>query len=399
MVEDIASLADPAVIEDPYPTYARLRAAGRMVWDRGIVQGAWLVPRYADVVAAAREPRLSADRMPAYRLFLRDNDKSRLLGDTFARFLINKDGPEHARLRGLVTKAFTPRVVNELRPRVASIVDSLLDRVDGEKRMEVMRDLAFPLPAIVIAELLGTPAEDRDVLKDWSDALATFFSSIRSLKRAEEAVSRILPYFDALVEARRREPKADLLSAMLRAEEDGKHLSRDELLANAALLLVAGHHTTMHLIGNGLLALLAHPGELERLRADRSLVPVAVDELLRFDPSIQGVGRIATCDFELFGTKVEQGQVVMLLLASANRDHEQFEDPERLDVGRASNKHLAFAYGAHFCLGAALARVEGEAVLSAVLERAPRLRRTEDPVVRAPDMNLRGLRALHVRWD
>jgi cytochrome P450 len=302
----------------------------------------------------------------------------------------------------LVNKAFTPKTVEELAPFIRAFVDKALDTALARGRMDVMADLAFPQPATVIAELLGVPPEDRDRVKHWSDeagvALGNPPSNLWSevLRKSVEGVRALQAYFRDIIARRRVEPRDDLISGLLKAQEEGDRLSDRELLANCLLLLIAGHETTTNLIGNGTYALLRHPDQMKRLRDDLSLIPTAVEELLRYDSPVQFTNRILTADMELGGKVLRAGQMVLLLLAAANRDPEQFPDPDKLDVGRQNNKHVAFGLGSHFCLGAPLARLEGRLVLEALLRRAPNLR-LDGPAPRyRQNFNLRGLESLHV---
>ena len=391
---------DPAFRADPYSVYRRLRSEAPI---HRSAFGALVISRYADCLAILRDPRSSSDRrnaeayQNAVEQGLIDPDQRLLRTPSF----LVLDPPDHTRLRGLVSKAFTPKVVDGLRPRIQGLVDDLLDVVAGRGSMDVIEELAYPLPVVVICEMLGVPAEDRDTFKEWSRELA------RSLDPEEvvppEVVARrrragdsFLDYFRALIEERRRRPQEDLLSALIVAEEAGDKLTEDELLATCILLLVAGHETTVNLIGNGTLALLRHPDQLERLRDDPALAQSAVEELLRYDPPVQFTGRTALQDMEIGGVTIQKGQQTVLLLASANRDPDQFPDPDRLDIARADNHHIGFGFGIHFCLGAPLARVEGEIVFGTLARRLRGLElRTEAPEYKE-NIILRGLRALPV---
>jgi cytochrome P450 len=316
--------------------------------------------------------------------------------------MLNADPPRHTRLRLLVNKAFTPKTVEELAPFIRGFVDKALDAALARGRMDVMADLAFPLPAIVIAEMLGIPPEDRDRFKHWSDDATAALGNLPSnlspevLRKSVEAMRALQAYFRDIIAQRRAKPRHDLISGLIKAQEEGDRLSDQELLANCVLLLNAGHETTTNLIGNGTYALLRHPDQLKRLRDDPSRIPTGIEELLRYDSPVQFTNRILTADTELGGKVLPAGQMVLLLLAAANRDPEQFPNPDKLDVGRVNNKHVAFGLGLHFCLGAPLARLEGRLVIEALLQRAPNLRLDGPPPRYRQNFNLRGLESLHV---
>ncbi len=393
-------LFNAAMLPDPYPTYARLRTDDPIHWDAA--DHRWVLSRYADVAAVLRSPLASSERQKAqYRMVPRSFQK---LVEFRSNSMINCDAPRHTRLRQLVSKAFTPRAVEALSDNIRVLVKEFLGAVELDGRMDVMADLAYPLPVTVIAQMLGVAVEDRGRFKRWSDDLALVAGSggspaalgVNELKRAAAAFSELSTYFSRVVAKRKIQPENDLLSALAQAEEAGDRLSADELYANAALLLTAGHETTTNLIGNGLLALLKHPDQLERLRHDPFLIPSAVEELLRYDSPVQFTNRVLTGDLTLGGKQLRKGQTVLLLLGSANRDPEQFVDPDRLDVGRQNNKHLSFALGAHYCLGAQLARLEGRIALEALI-RLPDMRLDGTPHYRE-HFNLRGLKSLPVAF-
>jgi cytochrome P450 len=391
-------LFGPKMLADPYPYYARLRASDPVHWADQF--GGWILTRYADVVTVLRSPNTSAERTDAAKQ--RVGPEFHSMYELRSHAMLNADPPRHTRLRLLVNKAFTPRTVERLEPFVQQFVGQVLDAAQARGRMDVMAELAFPLPATVIAEMLGVPAQDRDRFKQWSDdstaAVGNLPSTLSSdvLRKSLTAMEQLQAYFRGIIAQRRAEPRDDLLSALVKAQEEGDRLSDDELLANSVLLLNAGHETTTNLLGNGTLALLRHPDQLRRLRDDPSLIPSAVEEFLRYDSPVQFTSRILKADMELRGKKLKAGQIVLLLLAAANRDPEQFPDPDRLDVGRPDNKHVAFGLGSHFCLGAPLARLEGRLVFEALLRRAPGMRLDGPPPKYRQNFNLRGLEALQV---
>jgi len=373
----------PDVHANPYPLYDRLRSEDPVHWSA--MMEVWVLSRYDDIVGVLTDQRWSADRRQARNRFAAEAQRRQEEFGPFGRTqtMLTADPPLHTRLRRLVSKAFTPRMVEGLRPRIQEIVDELMDAVQGSGRMDVIRDLAYPLPVIVIAEMLGVPPEDRDRFKHWSDeivgALNGPFALEETLQRARTSANELATYMHGVIEERRREPRDDLMSGLIAAEEQGQILSEDEMLATAMLLLVAGNETTTNLIGNGTLALLRNPDQMRTLRDDPSLIPTAVEELLRYDGPVQGTGRVATEPMEIDGRAIEPGQAVLCMLAAANRDPAQFERPDELNLRRHPNEHLAFGDGIHFCLGAPLARAEGQIAFQAMLERLadPRLE-TED---------------------
>lgn len=395
------NLFDPAIIPDPYPLYRRLLAEDPVRWDESA--RVWILSRYADVQSLLRDPRLSAERMPSLE-HLQSVGMAALapLFGALGQMMVFADPPRHTRLRGLVNGAFTPRRVEAMRAHIQQIVDGLLDAVQPAGQMDVIRDLAYPLPTIVIAEMLGVPAADRARFKRWSDDFAVFLGSFSPTPEQQQqalvSVQELKEYFRALVPALRRSPRNDLMSALATAEEQGDMLSEEELLSNCILLLVAGHETTTNLIGNGVLALLRNPDQLHRLRADPRLTEAAVEELLRFESPVQGTGRIAREAITVGGRQIAPGQFVMLLMGAAHRDPAQFSDPDRLDVTRTEVRHLAFGHGPHFCLGAPLARLEGQIALATLLRRMPGLRLESATVSWREQFVLRGLKSLSVAF-
>ncbi len=392
---------DPAFRIDPYPVYARLRA------EAPIYQppfGGYVLSRYADCETVLKDPRSSSDfrNSDMFQQFVaqqgRDPDEGFLGGTRPFLFL---DPPDHTRLRGLVNKAFTPKTVEGLRVRIQEIVNELLDRAEAKGSLEVIEDFAYPLPVQVICEMLGVPAEDHETFKEWSRELARSldpeeFLPQAVIERRQHAVESFGEYFAGLVEERRAHPRDDLLSALIATEEAGDKLSGLELLATCILLLVAGHETTVNLIGNGTLALLRHLDQLALLQDDPSLARSAVEEILRYDPPVQFTGRVALEDIALGDVVIPKGQQAIILLASANRDPDVFADPDRLDITRAENRHLSFGHGIHYCVGAPLARVEAEIALSTLVQRFPGIRLLTEAPAYKENIVLRGLAALPV---
>ena len=382
---------------DPVPAYRRLRESAPIRRNRW--QGSWVLSGYDDIAAVLRDPRFSSDRtkLLPFRLMRRASRRHPEFVNMLDRNLLMLDGEEHRRVRSLVSKAFTPRRVEALRPRIEAVVEELLDAVAAKGEMELVHDLAHPLPVIVIAELLGVPLEDRERFRVWSSEVVEILDVISGrdgLRPAWRGAEGLAGYFRGLLAERRRAPKDDLLSAMIAAEEDGHILDEADLLALCGLLLAAGHETTTNLIGNAVLALLRHPGERKRLQEDPSLIPGAVDEFLRFDSPVQVTDRVITEDLEFRGQRFRRGQLAICLLGAANHDPARFPDPERLDVTRGDRGHLAFGLGPHVCLGAPLARLEAEVALAGLLRRFPSFTGPTEPPGRRASVVLRGPTAL-----
>jgi cytochrome P450 len=396
-----STLFTPEVLANPYPLYRRLRTEDPVHWEDDDER--WMLTRYADVVTVLRSPAASSDRVQALSRFVPSH--LRPLLELRSNSMLNCDAPRHTRLRLLVNKAFTARAVEALADKIQHLVDGMLDAVQPRGRMDLMADLAHPLPVIVIAEMLGVPPEDRPLFKRWSHDLSLIAGgagsprglSMADYSRCADSFGELSKYVGEIVAKRRAEPRADLLTALGQAEEAGDRLNEMELYANSALLLVAGHETTTNLIGNGSLALLRHPDQLDRLRRDPSLVPSAVEEFLRYESPVQFLTRLLKEDLSLGGKQLRAGQTLLVMLGAANRDPEQFADPEGLDVGRSDNKHVAFGLGSHFCLGAQLARLEGRIVFETLLRRLPNLR-LDGEVHYRKHFNLRGLEALPVAF-
>ena len=365
---------DAAFLADPYPLYARLRATDPL--HRAASGDLWLT-RYADVEAALTDRRLGKSA-PAYRA-----RPKALAGEAVPPSMLFQNPPDHTRLRALVLRAFTPRMIERLRPRIAAIAGELLDRVGQRRAFDLVDDYAFPLPAIVIAELLGVPAADRDRFHGWTSAVAAAVDSTATVEeRAHGAQAReeMADYFADLVAVRTKRPESDLLSELVAVHEAGDRLSFGELLSMCALLLAAGHETTVNLIANGVLALVRQPDQLLLLRQQPALLPRAVEELLRFEAPVQLTDRVALEDLELGGTPMRQGERVIVSIGAANRDPAVFDRPEHLDITREPNPHLSFGHGIHFCLGASLARLEGQLAVATLLERFPALEVADAPL-------------------
>jgi cytochrome P450 len=401
-------LHDSAVIADPYPTYHRLRATDPYHRDR---DGTFLLTRYADVTALLSDPRMLASRPTSVDRRVPE-DVGRAAHAVWAKFgetLLMTDPPDHGRVRGLMSPAFSPRVVEGMRGRVQQVVDDLLDAVDAQGRMDAVRDFGAQLPLKVICELVGVPPAAERLVKRCSDALHLVLGVAASANGTGEAhvrgalaVQELVRYIEQLVAERMVTTSEDLLGALVvLAEESPGRISHAELVANMILVLGAGHETTADVIATGTLALLRHPDELERLRADPGLIEPAVEELLRYEAPVQLCGRRAASEVELDGTTIEAGEWVTFALGAANRDPAAFPDPDRLDLARTGPHHVSFSHGAHYCLGAALARLETQIAIATLLERCPELQLgvRPDELRWRPNPGFRGLLSLPVRFS
>ncbi|MGH7278382.1 MAG: cytochrome P450 [Candidatus Rokuibacteriota bacterium] len=391
----------PEVVADPYPVLAALQREDPV--HRSEILGGWVLTRYADVRSALNDPRLSADRItPFLRHQAHTGTDVAELGRLAGLWAVFTDPPRHTRLRGLLNKAFTSREVERVRPRVEAIVEELLDGVESAGRMDVIGDFAYPLPVTVIAEMIGVPKEDRDRFKRWSDDVATFIGSALTTpdkyERAGRSMAGMSDYFRGMIAARRGEPREDIMSRLIAAEERGDVLSEDELTATCILLLFAGHETTTNLIGNAIVSLLRHPEQLQAWRTEPALTASAVEELLRYEGPTQVMVRIAAEDLELEGRRIRRGDRLFLMLNAANRDPAQFPEADRLDLRREPNRHIAFGYGIHFCLGAPLARLEAQIALPAVLRRLPDLEIATEAPEWLDSLVFRGVKSLPVAF-
>lgn len=377
-----------ALVSDPYPLYARLRTEDPV--HRMRLLNGWAITKYQDIDAVLRDHRRFSNLcVPGGQV------------ETGPVSLLDLDPPAHSRLRSLVSQAFTPRAIEQLRPKIQRIADQLLDEVADQPRFDLVSSLAFPFPVTVIAEMLGIPAEDLDRFEKWSNDIAL---TVEPLLHDEEALKvlnarkELDEYFEEIIALRRRRPQDDMISALIEAEEHGEKLTHVELTTTLTLLLVAGNETTRNLIGNGMLALLAHPEQLRLLRANPELLGSAVSETLRYDPPVQLDGRAALEDLEIRGRQIRAGQIVVSVIGSANRDPDVFENPDDLDIRRNSSSHLSFGRGIHYCLGAPLAKMEGRIALEGILRRFPSIRLAAEPE-RRPQTVLRGVKSLWVEVD
>ncbi|HWE38006.1 MAG TPA: cytochrome P450 [Isosphaeraceae bacterium] len=398
------NIASPAFKADPYPYYALLRAEAPVhrvtLPDK---QDAWLVTRYDDVAALLKDDRFSKDPQKA----LTPDQKKRQpwIPGVFRPLLKNMldvDPPDHTRLRGLVHQAFTPRLVEAMRGRIQALTDALLDDAARRGTMDLIRDFALPLPTTVIAEILGVPAADRHKFRRWTNAFVTASTSPWAKLRSIPHAMAFVRYLRRLIAARRDRPRDDLVSALVIAEEAGDQLTGDELLSMLFLLLVAGHETTVNLIGNGTLALLGHPDQWERLRSEPTLIRSAVEELLRYDSPVESATeRYALEGVTIAGATIPRGGLSFAVIASANRDDRQFDRPDDLDLAREPNRHLSFGQGVHYCLGAPLARLEGQIALATLARRLPDLRLAvpKASLRWRPGLVLRGMTSLPVAFS
>jgi cytochrome P450 len=376
---------------NPYPTYDMLRQhAPVFFWDRWQF---YFLSRYDDCATLLRDNRLGRGSINEEHAPESQKDLLRLQKD----WMLLKDPPDHTRLRNLVFKAFTPRMVEQLRNTIQAITDRLLDEVQEKGELDLMAALAYPLPVTVIAEMLGIPRDDQDQFHDWSNALARSLDltdDTAVYDEASQAAADFTDYLADLAEQRRRQPQNDLLSALVAVEDEGEHLTANELYATSSLLFVAGHETTINLIGNGMLALLRHPDQLALLRENSGLMKTAVEELLRYDSPVQMTSRMALADIEYKEHTFKRGTQVAFLLGAANHDPKRFEKPSQLDITRQKNQHLSFGGGIHYCLGAPLARLEGEIALTTLLRRMPNLQLATEAPEYGDNYLLRGLKSL-----
>jgi cytochrome P450 len=394
------SPSDPGFVADPYPAYAALRAAGRVLLDER--SDHWLVPHHTDVSALLRDRRFGRTYLHvATHAEMGRPEEPADLGPFWYLIrngMLDREPPDHTRLRRLVAKAFTPRTVERMRGRVQAVVDGLVDRIAEAGGGDLVADLAGPLSVTVIADLLGIPEPDRPLLRPWSAQICGMYEvnpSEEAGRVASRAATEFSAYLRALARERRARPADDLVTALTQVVDGGDQLTEDELIGTCVLLLNAGHEATVNSTGIGWWQLFRHPGQLARLREDPSLLPRAVDELLRFDTPLQMFERWVLEDVELFGVRVPKGAELGLLFGSANRDPAVFDAPDRLDLGRDPNPHLSFGAGTHYCIGAPLGRLELELSFGTLLRRLPRMVPAEDPRWK-PTYVLRGLEALRV---
>jgi cytochrome P450 len=396
----LVRLLEPEVLANPYPLYHKLRSEDPVHWDRFL--HTWVVTRYPDVMNVLHS--FSADRTPTpEQLTAMGLSGLNPIAKVMVKQMLFMDAPAHTRLRGLASAAFTPRRVEVLREHIQEIADDLLDRVQTRGRMDIIADFAAPMPAIVTAEMLGVPTEDHAKLKKWSadfaEMLGNFQHNPDRIPRVLESTNNLTTYFQAAIDKARQHPREGLIHSFMTAEIDGDRLTDEEIVANCIVTMVGGQETTTNLIGNGLLTLMRNPEQLAQLRADPSLIPSAVEELLRYESPSQHTGRIAREDVQIGDKQIRKGQAVMAIMAAANRDPERFPDPDRLILDRSDNKHLAFGWSSHFCFGAPLARMEGQIAFETILRRLPNLEVAPGPLTWRNNSGLRGLTALPVTFS
>lgn len=394
-------LLDPEVLANPYPLYRQLRSDAPVHWDPFL--HAWVITRYDDVVHVLHH--FSAQRTPTpEQLSALNLSALSPIAAVMVRQMLFLDPPAHTRLRALASAAFTPSRVEQLRSHIREVMDDLLDAVVERGYMDIIADFASPAPAIVTAELLGVPVADHAELKEWSQDFAEMLGNFQHnpdrFPRVLRSVENLCDYFRRAIREQQAHPRAGLIQALMAAEVEGARLTEEEIIANLIVTMVGGQETTTNLIGNGVLTLLRHPDDLERLRTDSSLIPAAVEELLRYESPSQHTARLAPADVELGGKQIRRRQAVIVVMAAGNRDPERFPDPDRLDLARKDNRHLAFGWAAHFCFGAALARLEGQIAFQRILARLPNLALDTRVSLRwRQNLGLRGLTALPVLFE
>src|SRR2546428_585574 len=394
-------LLDPEVLANPYPLYRRLREEAPVYWDPYL--HAWVVTRYEDVITVLH--RFSANRTPTAEQFAAMGmGELGPIAQMMTKQMLFMDAPAHTRLRSLASTAFTPARVEALRNHIRGILEELLEPLLQRGHMDVINDLAAPLPAIVTAEMLGVPTSDCDRLKAWSadfaEVLGNFQHNPDRTSRTLKCVEEMTDYFRDAIRAQETHPREGLINSFMTAEIDGDRLTEEEIIANCIVTMVGGQETTTNLIGNGVLTLIKNPVEMQRLRDDLSLIPTAVEELLRYESPSQQTARICPEDTELGSKSIRKGQAVIALMAAGNRDPERFADPDRLDITRADNRHLAFGWASHFCFGAALARIEGQLTFEVIARRTANLALAPNQsIVWRDNLGLRGLTALQITFD
>jgi len=394
-------LLDPKVLANPYPLYRRLREEAPVHWDPYL--HTWVVTRYQDVVTVLHH--FSADRTPTpEQLAAIGMDELRPIAQMMTKQMLFMDAPAHTRLRSLASMAFTPARVEALRNHIREILERLLTPLLERGQMDVINDLAAPLPAIVTAELLGVPTSDSDQLKAWSadfaEVLGNFQHNPDRAARTLKCVAEMTEYFRDALQEQRAHPREGLINSFITAEIDGDRLTDEEIIANCIVTMVGGQETTTNLIGNGVLTLMRNPDQLERLRNDPTLVPSAVEEMLRYESPSQQTARICPADTEMGGKLIRKGQAVIAIMAAGNRDPERFPDPDQFDINRSDNRHLAFGWASHFCFGAALARIEAQLTFEALVRRTSNLSPlTDAPIVWRENLGLRGMVALPITFN
>jgi pimeloyl-[acyl-carrier protein] synthase len=396
----MTQLLDPEILANPYPLYRELRERDPVHWDPYL--HAWVVTRYEDVVRVLRD--CSAARVPSPQsLSAMGLENLSPIAKLMMQQMLFMDPPAHTRVRALASQAFAPHRVAALREHVRDIARNLLDAAAPQGRMDIIRDLAEPMPYTITAELIGVPVQDASQLKAWSEDFARLLGNFQH--DAEEArtigrsVEEMTKYFRAAIRATRKRPREGLIHSLITASMDGDRFTDDEIMANAIVTMVGGQETTTNLIGNGVLTLLRHPADCERLRRDPALIPGAVEEMLRYEPPSQHTARLAPDDVQLGGKLIRKRQAVIVLLASANRDPDRFPEPDRFEITRNDNRHLSFGWAAHFCFGATLARIEAQVAFEELLRRCSAWSLESSVLTWRENLGLRGLTSLPIRFE
>ncbi|MFL6439677.1 MAG: cytochrome P450 [Terriglobales bacterium] len=392
-------LLDPEVLANPYPLFHRLRREDPVHWDPFL--HSWVVTRYSDVVTVLHH--YSAERTPTpQQLSQIGLDSLGPIAQVMVKQMLFLDPPTHTRIRKLASHAFTPQRVEVLRAHIRDITSSLLDRVEARGHMDVIADVAEPLPCIVTAEMLGVPVGDHQQLKAWSQDFAEMLGNFQHnpdrAARVLKSTLAMTDYFRSAIKEQRLHPREGLVNSLMNAEVDGDRFTEEEVIANCIVTMVGGQETTTNLIGNGVLTLLRNPEQLENLRSNMSLIPSAVEEMLRFESPSQHTARLAPEDTTLGGKRIGRRQAVIAVMAAGNRDPDRFPDPDRFDITRTDNRHLAFGWAAHFCFGAALARIEGQTAFELMLKRLPNWTLDPEPLVWRSNLGLRGLIRLPISF-
>lgn len=397
------NLLSPEIVADPYTFYSALRDRDPVHWNS--LLGAWVVTRYEDVRNCFRDPRLSSDRItPYYRSKLQgpDAERHRVNYEMMSRWMVFVDPPDHTRLRRLIDRAFRPRAVERMAPHITQLVHERLDEAAPRGEMDFIQDFAYPLPVLVICELFGVPAKDRERIKAWSEDILTLVFGALGVDdrhdRSRQAFEEMSEYLRGIIAERRKQPGQDLISQLLAKEASGDELSEKDIIATCVLALFGGHETTTNLLANGLKCLLENPGQWVKLKDNPQLLPRAVEELLRFDGPSKAMWRVASESFVLGKHRIDVGDRLLLVQAGANRDPEAFEDPDRLDIEREGNLHMGFGYAAHYCIGAPFARLEGRIAFQALIDRMPDIKLATDQFEWHATLLNRALKSLPVSF-
>jgi cytochrome P450 len=393
----------PSFLKDPYPIFRDFLAKSPIFWDE--VQNTWHLFSYTSISACLKDPRFSSARVPAMvsRLSEDTHQKIESLTDTLSRWALFMDPPQHTRIRALLNKSFLPRLVNNMSTRIQALANELIEIKSNQGIFDVISNLAYPLPVIVIGEMLGASLDDRDMLKKWSDDLATFFGVTRMtpeiMFHAQKSIVEMKDYFRGILQDHSRTPREDLMASLISTKEKEDFFTEEDILATCTMLIFGGHETTTNLISNGILALIQNSSQMKKLRKSPLLIKTAVEEFLRYDSPVQRISRMVTEDLEIEGRKIKKGNRVFMILGAANRDPVQFEDPSILDITRTHNPHLAFGAGNHFCIGAVLSRLEGQIAISTFIERFPHIHLANEDLEWHKNFSLRALKALPVVFD